>query len=225
MIKQFTIKVPDEPGLSTFNLGLTETYTYDGPEVISALIDIGSGNLEGMNPESYNPDFGMVVDVNANDFTEVAYFIYNEYRERGDEAPKEQEYEVIEMENGDIYKKPINLDLNDHYTIIYDHEESCFVFNPKAMSTLNILSLDIGDKISKFNFILNNELSKKDLGQEMTISDQDIAEIQSYIHNASEYIKNNPELHPWKYINFDTLEKYYVPLSDNLNNLLSNYIG
>ena len=160
MIKQFTIKIPDEPGLSTFNLGLTETYTYEGPEVISTLVDIGSGNLEGMNPEAYNPEFCMVVDVNADEFTEVAYFIYNEYREMGDEPPKEQEYESIELENGDIYYNPINLDLNDHYVIRYDREDSCFVFYPKAMSTVNAISLNLGDKIAKFNFILNNELTK-----------------------------------------------------------------
>jgi hypothetical protein len=226
MIKEFTIKIPDEPGLETFDLGLTQTFSYTGPEVISALVDIGSGNLEGMNPEAYNPDFCTVIDVDAEKFPEIAYFIYNEHRELDEgELPKEQEYESIEMENGDIYQKPINLDLNDHYTIRYDHEDSCFVLEPKCMSTINVVSYSLMDKVSKFNFVIGNESTKLELGQQTAVSNEILEEIKSYIETATNYIENNPELHSWKYIDFDSLEKHYVPLSENLNDILSNYIG
>ena len=218
MQKKFSYPLPDELYINCFNLQKEFCATYDGPEKIEVLVDNVTNQISGVNPESYNEDYYELFEVDSSLNPEIAYFIYN--------CPENYEYEYEEeiLENGDTYKKILNPKLQDAYTISYDYVEKVFKLN-LIVKTLesNIIVNNLIFIKNKFNYILSHEEGKKEKGEDPGVSETLLESISQFILKIDDAIENNLMIMEWKYINYDTLFEYILPVPEELKNLLNTY--
>ena len=76
---------------------------------------------------------------------------------------------------------------------------------------------------NKFNYILSHEEGKKEKGEDPGVSNTLLETISQFILKIDDEIKNNLMIMEWKYINYDTLFEYILPVPEELKNLLNTY--
>lgn len=122
MKKSFTVSIPDELWLDTFEKNKELTLEYEGPETIDVFVELSTGGVfQGDIPEVYNQDNYAVVTLNANDHPDIAYWLVNK-------LPLEREYASITNVDGSTY---VGLDssvaaLRDYFSLNYDVENKKF---------------------------------------------------------------------------------------------------
>ena len=148
MRQDFLYPLPDELYVNSFNLDRQFSNTYEGPEKINVLVNKLTGELCGIDPETYNEDCYDIFEVDASLSPEISYYIYNSSQDY------EYQYEEEMLENGDTYKKVLNPKLQDAYTISYDYFENVFKLNLIVKTLENNLIVDhlIYEKINLIIF-------------------------------------------------------------------------
>jgi hypothetical protein len=218
MRQDFLYPLPDELYVNSFNLDRQFSNTYEGPEKINVLVNKLTGELCGIDPETYNEDCYDIFEVDASLSPEISYYIYNSSQDY------EYQYEEEMLENGDTYKKVLNPKLQDAYTISYDYFENVFKLNLIVKTLENNLIVDHLIYVkNKFNYILSHEEGKKEKGEDPGVSNTLLETISQFILKIDDEIKNNLMIMEWKYINYDTLFEYILPVPEELKNLLNTY--
>lgn len=190
MIATFTYPLPDELYVEGVSGDILGTYTYDGPESFDVHID-SLGNVLDIDiqndPES-GPDFRKTI--NASENIEAAYLLSHYFV---DNYVWELEFEDEIMENGDVYKKLINPDLGDAYSLQYDFEAEDW----KLVQILREQSDPAKKEAEERKARIEKYASKYSFGTELD------AAIEDYIDQLDTFIQNSTPIKTWKYINLD----------------------
>ena len=201
MISTFSYPLPDELYVEGVSGNITGTFTYDGPETFDVQID-GSGDvldIDIQNEPELGPDFRKTID--ATKQPEVAY-MFAHYFDENYIAPVSETVDEV-MENGDVYKKPLNPDLKDVYEVRFNTEDNDWELVQIVKQQDNPSALEAQrrkENIQKY-------ADKYSFGTEVD------AAIETYITALNTFIANNPPLKTWKYINFNLNSVPKIPAS------------
>jgi len=198
MIVTFSYPLPDELYVEGVSGEVTATYTYNGPETFDVEIDELGRVIDidiQRDPEN-GPDYRKTI--NASTHTAVAYNLFHYFV---DNYVWEYEFEDELMDNGDVYKRPLNPDLKDAYYIRYNFEKDDWDLLQVIREQSNPASLE-----AKARKEYVEKYSKK-----YSFSDEVESTIEKYVSDLDTFISNNPSLKAWKYINFNLNEVPKIP--------------
>ena len=201
MIKEFTYPLPDElfvEGVSGDNAG---TFVYDGPdEFIVEISNIGRVKKINIDPNS-NLDERYKKTIDADTDTALAHIILSSYGMLN--LQHEYEYEDEIMDNGDVYKKPLNPQLADAYDAVFN-------FQTNEWEIIQIVKDQINPSTSE---ALRRKKYVQGYSEKYSFgSDVDLV-IDQYIQALDEFVENNPPLKTWKYTNFNFNSVPKIPVS------------
>ena len=191
MISTFSYPLPDELYVEGVSGNITGTFTYDGPETFDVQID-GSGDvldIDIQNEPELGPDFRKTID--ATKQPEVAYLL-GHYFDENYIAPVSETVDEV-MENGDVYKKPLNPDLTTAYQVKYNTQDNNWELVQIVKQQDNPSVLDA----KRRKEYIQKYADKYSFGTEVDDA------IETYITALNTFITNNPPLKTWKYINFN----------------------
>lgn len=190
MIATFTYPLPDELYVEGVSGDILGTYTYDGPETFDVEID-PLGNLidiDIQNDPELGSEFRKTIDASTN--IEAAYLLSHYFV---DNYVWELEFEDEIMENGDVYKKLINPDLKDAYSLRYNFETEDWEL-VQILRQQDNPAIEVAKERKSY---IEKYASKYSFGVELD------AAIEDYIDQLDEFIENAQPIKTWKYINFD----------------------
>ncbi len=217
MKKDFSYLLPDELFVDSFLLNKKFSATYDGPSTVKVLINKNTGELSGIEPESYNQDYYELIEIDASENPEISYFILNS------SDSHEYQYEEEIMINGDIYQKVLNPTIHDAYTIYFDLSKRIFQLNLIVKtSENNFITNNLSTLKNRLNFILMNE-EKKEQNQPLDVSETTINLISNFIKEIDNEIEKNSIFMDWKYTNFDNILDCILTIPEDIKNLLNTY--
>jgi hypothetical protein len=221
MVKNFSYPIPDEIYVNSFIDGKEIFLAYDGPDSIDILVDKNTNAISGINPETYDQNIYDLVTVYAEKNPEICYYILNP---PSNEYEYEYEYEDEIMENGDIYKKIINPQIQDLYEVVYDRETNSFRLDliVKVIDN-NFITSGLMSIKNRLNFILSNEKGKLEKQENLDISEELFSQIPEIIEDIENYINQNNIFMDWKYTNFDNILDILFPISEEIKELLATY--
>ncbi len=201
MIKEFTYPLPDElfvEGVSGDNVG---TFVYDGPdEFIVEISNIGRVKKINIDPNS-NLDERYKKTIDADTDTALAHIILSSYGMLN--LQYEYEYEDEIMDNGDVYKKPLNPQLADAYDAVFN-------FQTNEWEIIQIVKDQVNPSTSE---ALRRKQYVQGYSEKYSFgSDVDLA-IDQYIEALDTFIENNPPIKTWKYINFNFNSVPKIPVT------------
>lgn len=207
MEKSFTINVPDELWVDSWENNTTATYTYNGPETIYVLVDKATHSIstvaESADDLEATTEYQEVVAVNANNYTAIAHYLV------GISSEYEYTYETVTNHDGSTYEQISNPSLKDYFQLIHvpipaDWDvEKQFELDPiyKEAETVN-------EKIAKERLAY---IKKYD--DTFDFSEEDQATIDNVITALTNYINSLANAYPWKYVTMDKTEIPRVPAS------------
>jgi hypothetical protein len=199
MVKNFTYPLPDELYIEGVSGDVVGDYVYDGPEKINVKID-SSGQVVDIDPIINEGDDTLyIVEIDANVDTAVAYMFADYFIEVAE--PWNYEYEDVTMDNGDIYKKPLNPNLKDAYQVVYNIQS-------KTWELVQILK-EPGHP-SSFRVKESLETVKR-YADAYEFSEEVEAALESYIQKCEEHLAKYANYHMWKYINFEQVKTPKLP--------------
>lgn len=215
MQKVFSIEIPDEIYIDSWENNLTASFTYDGPETVYAVISHDM-DLIDISIDPYESDSAFVIDtekytileINAETDTKLAHIICelknNDYQ-----------YEYVDITNhdGSIWPEITNYRLKDYYALYYDIDA-----DPAELKLEPIYndSWQLPQLIESNN-ILEKLIYNRD-NIEHSESNSDL--IISSIALIEEYIATIATARSWRYEEFDMTE---IPsISKSLSKVLAN---
>jgi hypothetical protein len=119
-----------------------------------------------------------------------------------DDISRQYEFEDIEMENGDIYKNPINPDLTDAYELVYNFDKEEWELKQilrKLVDPAGPIAKERKEYVLKY-------YEKYDFGEDIN------TKITEYLSKLDNIIDNPQLLMPWKYINIPKRDVPKIPL-------------
>jgi len=197
MKKEFTINVPDEIWVDSWEENKTETWTYEGPEKIWVLINTQTNavlNHELAKSNELKNDNILEIEINANENPEIAHWFI--------ETGENREIEFVDEINhdGSIHKSPVNLIILDYFIVEYSPLEGLFL-----------------SPIIKENKTVNEEKAEKRLAfvkkyDNLYEFDEEIQlKIDETIKRLEDYLKLLEKARPWKYVTLDEKEIPRIP--------------
>jgi hypothetical protein len=201
MITTFSYPLPDELYVEGVSGKITGTFTYDGPETFDVQID-QSGNIidiDIQNDPELGPDYRKTINATKN--PEVAYMFAHYFIE--DYHPPVSDTVDEVMENGDVYKKPLNPDLTTAYQVNYNTQDNDWELVQIVKQQDNPSTLEA----KKRKEYIQKYADKYSFGVEVDDA------IETYITLLDTFIENNPLLKTWKYINFNSNPVPKIPVS------------
>jgi len=199
MIKEFTYPLPDELYIEGVSGKIKGSFTYDGPDSITVFLE-ESGEIRYIEPRiTDDMDPNLIKQIDPEKDSAAAYLLNHYFL---DDISRQYEFEDIEMENGDIYKNPINPDLTDAYELVYN-------FDKEEWELKQILRklVDPAVPIAKERkeYVLKY-YEKYDFGEDIN------TKITEYLSKLDNIIDNPQLLMPWKYINIPKRDVPKIPL-------------
>ena len=199
MIKEFTYPLPDELYIEGVSGKIKGSFTYDGPDSITVFLE-ESGEVRYIEPRiTDDMDPNLIKQIDPEKDSAAAYLLNHYFL---DDISRQYEFEDIEMENGDIYKNPINPDLTDAYELVYNFDKEEW----ELKQILRIL-VDPAVPIAKERkeYVLKY-YEKYDFGEDIN------TKITEYLSKLDNIIDNPQLLMPWKYINIPKRDVPKIPL-------------
>lgn len=206
MQKEFTINVPDELWVDSWENNSTATYTYDGPETLYVRLrnenDICEVSGDALTP-SESREF--VVTVNANNYPERAKLLQEWFLG----VLTEDIHENVTNPDGSVYAKITNPNLREYYSLSYF---------PVAADTDSELGFQLvpNYKDTKTALLVEAERRRDYVQKYLDVYDFD-GDLGIAANNFMTAINNNiTELtgqYPWKYINPPAVTIAKIPLS------------
>jgi hypothetical protein len=211
MQKQFTVNVPDELWVNSWENELTASYTYEGPQYFYIAVDINNqmnnirhGDLEN-EAEPFSEDeiakYEYILTVDAEVNPEIASRLYMH-----EHIP--HEFEDVTNHDGSIYKKITNPCLKDYFTVLFrskpanPSEKEAFL-SPIYKDTSNILHTTALARLAS--------VKKYDDAYDFDSGDQ--LKIDTFIQTITAYIELVSTAYPWKYVTYNVSEVPKVPVA------------
>lgn len=199
MEKTFTVNVPDELWVDSWNTNKTETYTYIGPSSIKVLIETTDEweflDWSETDFEREIQEHEIVVDLEVTDETvAVAHWIVSKNNEY------EYTYETITNHDNSTYEQISNPRIQDYFDIRYRPSSKFFL-----------------DTIYKDHETQNEKIAKERkeyVEKYKNAYDFDEAtqtKINEFITAVNSYLDTMVTAYPWKYITIDKNEIPKIP--------------
>lgn len=193
MKKKFTVDIPDEIWVDKWEENKKLSLTYEGPEKLYALIG-HDNDFKIWSEEPIEATFKLdrVVEVDANEKPEIAYFLYNQ--------GKEYEHKFVEETNydGSIHMAISNPRLHDYFTLTHTAD---FTLEPilKETDTIN-------EKIARerLDFITKYD-DTYDFDDDIQTS------IDGHISALNDYLESMSDQYPWKFIEMNKKDIPRIP--------------
>lgn len=199
MIKEFTYPLPDELYIEGVSGDVVGEYVYDGPEKINVKID-SSGQVVDIDPIIVEGDDLLnIIEIDANTDTAVAYMFADYFVE--DVLPWNYEFEDITMDNGDIYKKPLNPNLKDVYQVVYNIQSKTWEFVQILKEPGHPSSVKVKESLEK----VKRYADAYEFPEEVEVA------LESYIKKCEDHIAKYQNYYTWKYINFEQVSTPKLP--------------
>lgn len=199
MIATFTYLLPDELYVEGVSGNVKASFTYDGPESFTVFLD-QSGHVLIIEPTvtpDMDPNYIKTIDPQKD--PAAAYLLNHYFLDSYDHI---YEFEDIEMENGDIYKKISNPNLTDAYELVYNFEKEEWELHQIVKELIDPAVLIATERKE---YILNYQ-NKYEFSEDID------KKITNYILLLDEIIDNPNYIKPWKYINVPSREIPKMPL-------------
>lgn len=200
MQKEFTINIPDERWIDSWDNNLTLTKTYTGPSKFYAPISLETNTVVGVYFET-TPTTGPYIDiekfsiyeVDADIDTAIAQVILettnNEYKQN-----YIHEFEDEVLHDGSIYAKPTNPMVSNYYRIFYDIESTKLILQPIFNDAWQLPQLLIVNQ--KLEILNYNKVN-------VSFSQAMLAKITAAITELETYKTTIVNARNWKYDTFD----------------------
>jgi len=199
MIKEFTYPLPDELYIEGVSGKITGSFTYDGPDSITVFLE-ESGEIRYIEPRiTDDMDPNLIKQIDPEKDSAAAYLLNHYFL---DDISRQYEFEDIEMENGDIYKNPINPDLTDAYELVYNFDKEEWELKQilrKLVDPAGPIAKERKEYVLKY-------YEKYDFGEDIN------TKITEYLSKLDNIIDNPQLLMPWKYINIPKRDVPKIPL-------------
>jgi protein-tyrosine-phosphatase len=205
MQKQFTVNVPDELWVDSWDNELTATYNYDGPQYFYIAVDNNNSMSDIKEAEPFTEDevakYDYVLTIDAEVNPEIAYALHVHEHEA-------HEFEDVINHDGSIYKRITNPCLKDYFVVDFrsatenPSEKEAFL-SPIYKDKTNILHTTAVarlETVKKYSNVYDFESA-------------DQAKIDTFIQTMTAYIELVSTAYPWKYITFNVSEVPKVPVA------------
>ena len=203
MQKQFTIDIPDERWIDSWENNLKLTKTYIGPSKFYAPINLETNNLLGVYFESIptevpytNVEKFSIYEVDSDTDTAISQIIQeitdNEYK-----LSYIREFEDEVLHDGSIYAKTTNPMVSDYYRLQYNTETSKIVLETIVNDSWHIPQLDfVNEKLDLLKYNRDN----------ISFSESMLAKINTAITQLETYKSTIANARRWKYDSFNMNE-------------------
>ena len=203
MQKQFTVSIPDERWIDSWDSNLTLTKTYTGPSKVYAPINLELNSLVGVYFDSSptqgpyaNTDNYNLYEIDADTDTAIAQLV----QETVDDEYKLnyiREFEDETLHDGSIYAKTTNPMVSDYYRLRYDTLTSKIVLEAIFNDNWRIPQLGVvNNKLEVLNYNKTN----------IAFSETMLAKITAAIAQLETYKATIVNARNWKYDTFDMSE-------------------
>lgn len=201
MSKIFTIQVPDQLWVDTWNTDKTESYAYSGPDTLYVLISgitnqILEWSEELIETSSLSKD--VVVEIDTTDISNlsVAHFLHSQGAEHTYTTEDETNHD------GSIYQKITNPLIHDYFELKYDKENGLYL-DPIYKNSTTIAE----EKAEKRLEYVKKYLNVYDFDAETQVI------IDKFLSDMTAYMTTMATVYPWKYITIDENEIPKIPSS------------
>lgn len=201
MEKTFTVNVPDDLWVDSWDQNKEQTYTYNGPETIYVVVQLTEDFpiiewSEDPILREVDPNKQQIIELDANEQTAIAYYYYH----NADEW--EYEYTTITNHDGSTHEEYTNPTLEDIYQVVYSIQDG-FVLSPIIRETETE-----AEKIAKGRLTYVQKYKNAyDFDEDVT------AVINTFESNINNYLDTMATVYPWRYVNIDTTEIPKIPAS------------
>lgn len=211
MQKEFTVNVPDEIWVNSWENELTKAYTYEGPQYFYIGLDkdnrdleVRFGDLEAeadefTEEEKSKFEFTLTVDADIN--PEFAHMLYITNHE-------DHTFSDVTNHDGSIYKLISNPCMKDYFTLEYRSNSEDPTLKEPILSPIYKDTENILDKTAKARL---SAVKKYDIAYDFDEADQ--TKIDTFITSINTYIDSISTAYPWKYITMDVSEVPKIPAS------------
>jgi hypothetical protein len=226
MAREFTVNIPDDLWVDSWDEQLTATYTYPGPDSLWLEINHEKKHLYNVWVEKPDADYitsvqalnsGAIIEeftVNSDDTALMAYLLLSHAVDYTESVDSEWEY-IYEDEiqyDGSVYKKITNPKVNDVYYI------RCNPHKP-GFGTISVQPI-LKDSQNRLEILAHRRLEYlKSFTKSFDFSDT--PEMQTTIDSLESFISLHSNVYPWKFITLDetTIPKIPVALAKVLSEL------
>lgn len=201
MEKTFTVNVPDDLWVDSWDQNKEQTYTYNGPETIYVVVQLTEDFpiiewSEDPILREVDPNKQQIIELDANEQTAIAYYYYH----NADEW--EYEYTTITNHDGSTHEEYTNPTLEDIYQVVYSIQDG-FVLSPIIRETETE-----AEKIAKGRLTYVQKYKNAyDFDEDVT------AVINTFESNINDYLDTMATVYPWRYVTIDTTEIPKIPAS------------
>jgi hypothetical protein len=210
MEKTFTINIPDERWIDSWDNNLTLTKAYSGPSKFYAPINLELNDLVGVYFESapttgpyVNAEKFSIYEIDADTDTAIAQYILettnDEYK-----SNYIREFEDEELHDGSIYAKTTNPMISDYFRLEYDSETQKVALVAIFSDSWQLPQLDIVNQ--KLDLLKYNRDS-------IAFSESTLTKITAAITQLETYKTTIANARSWKYDRFDMNEIPVIPKS------------
>jgi hypothetical protein len=207
MQKEFTVNVPDELWVDSWDDGLTATYTYEGPQYFYIGFDSKfvptilpnhavDSEIDPFSDEQA-ADFIETITLDANENPDIAYMLYAPYVDHADHT-----FEDVANHDGSTYKKITNPHMHDYFELHWN----------TITAELPTLHAKVKDTDNQLQITAKNRLAhiqKYNNAYDFDTDDQ--AAIDAAIATLNTYIDTIATAYPWKYVEYDLTEVPKIP--------------
>lgn len=203
MQKEFTINIPDERWIDSWENNLTLTKTYIGPSKFYAPIDLETNNLLGVYFETTptqspytNAEKFSIYEIDADTDAAIAQLI-QEITDDEYKLSYIREFEDEVLHDGSIYAKTTNPMISDYYRLEYDTEISKIVLEAIVNDSWHIPQLNIvNQKLDVLKYNRDN----------VAFSESMLTKINTAITQLETYKSTIVNARNWKYDTFNMNE-------------------
>lgn len=188
--KKYKHPLPDELWVEGVSGDVVGSWTYKGPSHINVVVD-EFGQIAEIDETQLRDAFEgqhlhVVIDAKATPW--AASFVEDYFNE---EVTYEEQYEDIEMENGDIYQLVTNPRLADVFELYYNRENSEWYLEQILKPIEDKYKSDAEAKLLEYKTYYEKYAFDEDIDKAM----------EAYINALEKYIPTTQGIHTWKYIN------------------------
>lgn len=197
MSKTFTVNVPDQLWVDSWNTNKTESYTYSGPDTLYVLVrneEIESWSTEPI--EATDDDSVVQLDATNNNDLPMAHFLHSQGAEH------EYIYEDEVNHDGSTYQKITNPTIQDYFDLEYDRA-SGLQLTPTYKRAKTIAE----EKAEKRLEYVKKYISVYDFDEETQKT------IDAFLSDMNAYMTTMATVYPWKYVVIDENEIPKIPAS------------
>lgn len=200
MDKTFTISVPDEIWVNSWNDNKTETYTYSGPSTIKVLVETRNNwDILSWSESDYEEvqDYESVVELSVDDNTvSAAHWLVSKGTEHT------YSYTSVTNHDNSVYQKIDNPTIQDYFELKYNPLDgfSLLPIYKKTETDVERVAKERKDYVVKYSNAYDFDTETK-------------ATIDTFLTSIDSYLASMQTVYPWKYVTIDKNEVPKIPAS------------